>query len=108
MKNWCIGNLPDGFFKDTSDIVSEYTQIVSWANSMNSHYNTSALAEFLDTDEADAWLIAYSLHHGIKLVTYERSNPNMKSKIKIPEPCNALGVQFVNTIEMFREIGETF
>ena len=70
----------------------------------------NALGEFLHADEADAYLVAYTLAdiQGKILVTQEVSNPSQKNKVKIPEPCQALGIQFCNTIEMFRRLGETF
>lgn len=110
LKLWCVANLPEGFFKDTTIILTEYARVATWANSRNGHYMPNALAEFLHADEADAYLVAYSLADTINrvLVTQEISNPNQKNKIKIPEPCNALGVQYCNIIEMFRRLGETF
>jgi len=44
----------------------------------------------------------------MKIVTHEISQPDRKNRIKIPEPCNHFNVDFFNTIEMFREIGQTF
>lgn len=62
------------------------------------------MEEFLDADEADAWIIAYALI----ITTHEKSQPDSKKKIKIPEPCNALGVTFVDTIEMLRRLNTQF
>jgi hypothetical protein len=42
------------------------------------------------------------------VVTNEVSNPQMKARIAIPEPCNHFGVSFCNTITMFRNLGVTF
>lgn len=69
-----------------------------------------AINEFLDVDEADAFLIAYSLADVTNrcIVTQEVSAPQKISKIKIPDCCMALGIRYTTTIEMFREIGETF
>jgi hypothetical protein len=55
-------------------------------------------------------LIAYSLVDPLNrtIVTHEVSAPQKKSKIKIPDCCNALDVNYVTTIEMFRELKETF
>jgi len=39
--------------------------------SKKDHYRQRALNEFLDADEADAWLVAYALEHGLSIVTYE-------------------------------------
>jgi hypothetical protein len=70
----------------------------------------TALNEFLDADEADAFLVTYALTDSLNriVVTHEVSEPNRKNKIKIPEACNALIVKYVNTTEMFRQLKETF
>jgi len=110
LKDWCEDNLPDGFFMDTGTVVSSYTQVVGWANSMRSHYTANALSEFLDADEADAWLVAFALADPANriLVTHEKSQPDTKRKIKIPEACTPFSIQFVDTIEMLRGLGERF
>jgi hypothetical protein len=70
----------------------------------------SAISEFLDAEEADAFIVAYALsdRQNRIIVTQEVSQPERKNKIKIPEPCNAFGISYINTIEMFRKLGETF
>lgn len=110
LKQWCEINLPDNFFKDTSAIISQYSQVAIWAASKGEHYLPNALAEFLDADEADAWLIAYALTDpgGNVIVTHELSEPNRKNKVKIPDACIANGVLYCNTIEMLRQLGEKF
>lgn len=108
LKAWCQTNLPDNFFKDTAELIPHYQSVVSWAMSKQSHYLPAALSEFLASDEADAWVIAFALGNNAKVVTYEKSQPEGKRKIKIPEPCNALGVEYLNTIEMCRELNVTF
>jgi hypothetical protein len=64
----------------------------------------------LHADEADAYIVAYALTDvNVRLVvTQEISEPNRKNKVKIPEACIALNVQYVNVINMFRRLGETF
>ncbi len=91
-------------------MMAEYTKVASWTMSMNHHYMQHAINEFLDADAADAFLIAYSLAdpENRMLVTQEISAPLKKSKVKIPDCCDALGVTYMNTIEMFRRLGETF
>lgn len=107
---WCKNNLPEGFFKDTKSVLDAYRQIVNWVDKKRDHYNPNAINEFLSADEADSWLVAFALTDVTNrvIVTYERSEPNSKSKIKIPDVCNPVGVQYVNTIDMFRQLGETF
>jgi hypothetical protein len=110
LKHWCVDNLPESFFVDTTSVVSQYAQVASWAASMSSHYLPRALNEFLDADEADAHLVAYALadSENRTITTQEVSDPNRKNKIKIPEPCDALGVTYCNTIDMFRRLGQSF
>ncbi len=110
LKEWCRENLPEGFFKDTSGSMETYGQVAAWANSMRDHYKPGALNEFLEADEADAFLIAFALNdvQNKIIVTQEISQPNIKSKIKIPEASNALNVRYINTIQMFRQLKVTF
>lgn len=110
LKQWCAINLPDSFFKDSSTIITQYSQVATWATSESSRYLPNALAEFLNADEADAWLVAYALADPteIIIVTHEVSQPNRRNKVKIPDACIANGVQYCNTIEMLRHLGEKF
>jgi len=108
---WCKNNLPDNFFIDTSEVVdNEYREVIRWAYSKSSHYLEKALNEFLDADEADAFIVAYALKDKTNrtIVTQEVSRPEMKSKIKIPEPCDAFNIRYLRVMEMFRELRETF
>ncbi|MEJ5264318.1 MAG: DUF4411 family protein [Bacteroidales bacterium] len=110
LEEWCRNNLPANFFKDTSMVMEEYAKVVVWAMSKSNHYLPGALEEFLNADEADAFLVAYCLADPANriVVTQEISEPNRQNKVKIPDACIALGVSYVNTIEMFRQLGETF
>ncbi len=110
LKHWCVANLPQNFFKDTTLIMAAYGQVAAWAASRSDHYLPNALAEFLHADEADAYIVAYVVADTNKriVVTQEISEPNRRNKVKIPDACNALNVRFVNVIDMFRQLGETF
>jgi hypothetical protein len=110
LKSWCKLHLPPDFFRSTDDLLDEYGKVTSWALSRRNHYLPNALNEFLDADEADAFIIAYCLSEPAYkiLVTYETSEPGRKNKIKIPDCCIALGVSYTNPIQMFRQLGETF
>ncbi len=108
LKLWCGSNLPTDFFFDTASVLNNYISIVSWANSMTDHYTPNAIQEFFETDLADPWLIAFAMSNNWTIVTYEKSEPNIKRKIKIPEVCNHFNVRYINTIQMFRELNENF
>jgi hypothetical protein len=110
LENWCNSNLPEDFFKSTSDVMNEYGRISVWAYSKKDFFMPNALNEFLDADEADAFLIAYCLADPSNrfVVTQEIRQPGRKNKIKIPDCCIDLGVNYLNRIGMFRQLGETF
>ncbi len=110
LREWCIENLPADFFKDTKSILNSYRQVVAWAMSRSEHYRQKALSVFLDVDEADAFVVAYALADSANriVVTQEKSEPESKKDIKIPDACNALGVESVNTVDMYRRLGESF
>lgn len=110
LEAWCLANLPENFFMDTSSIMTEYGQISGWAITKSGFYLPNALNEFLDADEADAFIVAFVLAESAErvVVTQEISQPNRINKIKIPEVCNAFNLRYVNTIDMFRQLGETF
>lgn len=110
LEDWCRNNLPEDFFKDTSVVMKAYAQVTAWAMTRIGHYLPNALNEFLDADVADAFLVAYCLADPSKrfVVTQEVSEPNRQNKVKIPDACLALNVLYVNTIEMFRQLGEKF
>lgn len=107
---WCKDHLPNDFFKNSDNVINEYGDVMAWANSKSTHYSTNALKEFMQADEADAFVIAYALNDlsNRTIVTLETREPNRKSKVKIPDCCDALGVSCLSTIEMFRQLGATF
>lgn len=110
LKEWCKKNLPTDFFKNTTEVLTEYQRVVTWASSRSSQYTNKALYEFLDADEADAFLVAYALIDNSSriIVTQEVSRPEQKNKIKIPEPCQFFNIRYIRAMEMFRELGESF
>ncbi len=56
---------------------------------------------------ADAWLIAYAIAHGGKVVTFERPKGNISPTPKIPDVCNHFGIKWISLFEMFGELKVT-
>lgn len=108
LTQWMDANLPADFFKDTSTALNEYGQVCAWAASRANHYTQGALGTFLDAEEADAWLVCYALANQLTIITHEISDPNRKSSIKIPDVCQPFNIPYSKTIDMFRQLGETF
>lgn len=105
LKSWIRSELPASFFQPSDGVLGEYSRVANWAASRSGHYSDAALATFLDADEADAWLVAHAMQRQCPLLTHEVSQPEMKRAIKLPEPCRHFGLRFLNTIQMFRELG---
>jgi len=104
---WCLNDLDNNFFLDSSSCLDFYAEIAKWVYS-NQHYTPFAKSIFLETDLADPWLIAYAKGHDFILVSEETSEPLRRNKVKIPDVCTHFGVKCITTMQMFRELGETF
>lgn len=66
----------------------------------------AAKAEFLDV--ADYFLVGQAMAQGHVVVTFESSQPEGKKKVKIPDVCDAFGVEWIQPIEMLRREGARF
>lgn len=105
LKDWCIANLPNDFFLDTSIALQAYVKITSWATSSSNAYTVRAMEKFLATDYADSWLTSMALlDNNFIIVTEEISAPNIKREVKIPEVCDAFDLKYLNTIAFLREL----
>lgn len=107
LSSWCRDNLPTNFFRDSTISITEYMSLVAWANSKNDHFQQRAIEEFLDTDAADAWIIAFAINQNFPILTHEKSEPERKNKIKMPDVCLDHGISYFSTVEMLRKLGET-
>ncbi|MCC8072085.1 MAG: DUF4411 family protein [Bacteroidales bacterium] len=104
LKDW-ISILPKEYFISASPkTLVCLGEVVSWSQN-NSLYNDSAKEEFANV--ADSWLIAEAKAKGYTVVTFETSDPKCKKRVKIPDVCNGLGVDWCNLNEAFRRLGET-
>ena len=91
--------LPD----DTT--VESLSRLSEWAMN-HPQYWGAAKAEFLDS--ADYFLIAQAHSLGSTVVTIEKSAPDSKRKIFIPEACDQLDVPYIDTFELIRREGAVF
>lgn len=72
-------------------------------NKVNENY----IRDFLETDIADPFLIAYAKTHDLVLITHERKATNSTfcsgKKIKMPDVCDALGVKCIQIFDLMRK-----
>lgn len=107
LSQWCLENLPEDFFKDSTETVLNYAMLTGWVYSMSHQYYPQAISEFLDVDEADAWLIAFAMSQGNQIVTHEVSKPNSKNRVMLPDAAKPFNVSCIKTIDLFRTLGVT-
>ena len=70
-----------------------------WASS-STHYLPIAVTEFLSS--ADYRLVAQAKTLGFTVVTHEKSDLNIKKRIKIPEACAEIGVPYMSPFAVLR------
>lgn len=104
---WCDDHLPDDFWLDSGVSVPHYTVLIKWANGLG-RFNNVALAEFARAANADPWLASMGMREGACVVTQEKSDPNAKKRVMLPDACHSQGVDTCGTMEMFRRLGLTF
>ncbi len=87
-----------GFFlKPDGAMLPALGRVSSWA--YGQQYTQGAVSDFLS--KADYYLVAHALAHGHTVVSHEVP-ANSPKKIKIPEPCIALGIRTMSPFEMLR------
>jgi Domain of unknown function (DUF4411) len=95
VRKWMENQMPESFFlpdKKDSATMKAYGQVMTWADSSN-HYTRDAIDEFARGNKADAFLVAAAVAHGYRIVTQEKSNPQRKNKIMLPDAANSFGVK---------------
>ena len=100
LKQWCSDHLPKSFFLPF-DAFDKYAKLMNWANS-SPVFTVAAKQEFATV--ADAYIIATAAAHGMKIVTFETSDPNCKKRVKIPDACLAIGVAYCSLNDMLHDL----
>lgn len=94
-----------GFFLSSDDaVLNSLKDAAAWASGQS--FSEAAVNEFLQA--ADYYLVAHAHAHGHVIVTQEVYEPAITRKIKIPNACQSLGVQWMNTYAMLRTEGARF
>lgn len=98
---WAKSKKLNNFFlsTDKETIISELRIISNWV--YNQNYEQSAINLFLQKIP-DYYLIAQAKKRNATIVTHEIPSYSLK-KIKIPDVCNALEINCINTFTMLKE-----
>lgn len=101
---WVKEHVPANFFLPIdSQGMDAFAQLQNWA--MGKDFTDTAKNEF--ATKADAYIIATARAKQMTLVTFEKSNPQRKSRVMIPDACAAIGVTCCDLNTMLRSMGIT-
>lgn len=104
LADW-VGDRDASFFLPPDDaVVNGLAATIEWANGCGL-YDPAAVATFAQA--ADYYLIGHAHAHGHVVVTHEVP-ANSRTKIKIPNACDGMGVQWTTPFEMLRAAGARF
>lgn len=99
--------LPTGTFRPPDQATTVSAAVVtSWVKDPARPYKDSAINTFFAS--ADYWLIAHAHAHAVIVVTHEMPEPLSQRRIKIPDVCNGIGVEWINPFEMMQREGAAF
>ena len=104
LSGWIKEHVPAGFFLpiDSQDMAA-FAQLQNWA--MGKDFTDTAKNEF--ATNADAYIITTASARQMTLVTFEKSNPQRKNRVMIPDACAAVGAICCDLNAMLRTIGIT-
>lgn len=91
------------FFKEDDDeaTLDKVKELSNWA--AEEKFTKAAVDEFYAS--ADIFLVAYAKAHDFIVATNEVYNEDIKIKVKIPNACKFIGVEYVNTFRLLRKVG---
>lgn len=104
LTDWLHNNAPRGFFL-TQDIavMTKLAETIAWAQNSTVHFSQAAIFDYINV--ADSYLVATAAARRMVLVTYEKSNPQRRNRVMIPDACNAIGVRTCDLNTALRELG---
>lgn len=103
LAKWAQGH--HSFFRQLDQRTTQYfSRLSEWARSQN--FRPAALHEFT-AEAADYLLVAFAAAHSCTLVTNEVPDPNSRKRVKIPDACRVLNVDWTSPFDMLRSIGVT-
>jgi predicted nucleic acid-binding protein len=106
LAEWATSQFNDAFAStDEEDVIESYSEVISWVQAQG-QFLDAAKADFAAV--ADGWIVAYAKTKEYIVVTHELPAADARKKVPIPNVCEALGVTYVDTFAMLRELGVRF
>lgn len=106
LATWATSQFNNAFAStDEEDVIESYSEVISWVQAQDQFFD-AAKADFAAV--ADGWLVAYAKAKQYIVVTHELPATDARKKVPIPNVCDALGVSYIDTFAMLRELGVRF
>jgi len=106
LTDWIRDHAPRGFFLPVdASTLAKYSETQNWAHNNPVGFTPAALAGFAQV--ADAYLVAAAAAKNMILVTYEKSEPNRRNRVKIPDACSGIGARCCDLNTALRDLGVT-
>lgn len=102
LTEWLKNSAPKTCFVGLDgDVMRMYGEVQTWAGTKS--FTQTARNVFATV--ADAYLVATAAAKNMTLVTYEKSNPNSKARVLIPDACEAFGANYCDLNAVLRGMG---
>ena len=106
LTDWIRNHAPKGFFLgEDFSVIQKLSETLSWAKSCPIGFTQAAIKDYADV--ADSYLVATAAAKKMILVTFEKSNPNLRNRVMIPDACDAIGVTSCDLNSVFSNLGVT-
>lgn len=83
--------------------MTKMAETIAWAKNNPIGFRQSAISDYVNV--ADSYLVATAAAKNMVLVTYEKSNPQRRNRVMIPDACKAIGVRSCDLNTALRELG---
>ncbi|MFL2121486.1 DUF4411 family protein [Marinilactibacillus psychrotolerans] len=91
-----------------TEVINNYAKVLNYIE-QSPFYQQKSYDLWADFEKADPWLIAIALTYGYTIVTMEVRNTSLSSgsptskEPKIPDVCDALGVECINLYDLMHD-----
>ncbi len=102
LTEWVKNSAPKScYIHIDTGILQKYTEAQEWASSQQFTEN----AKLVFAEVADAYLVATAAAKDMTLVTYEKSVPQSKKRVMIPDACGAIGANYCDLNSVLIQMG---
>lgn len=99
LSTWVVDSASHLFVSPDDGTIAQMKRVVNWV--MQQPYDEKSRANFFN--KADPLLIAHAAAHGYTVITHETKVGADSRKVKLPNVCEALGVNWMHSFALLRK-----